>query len=125
MPVVWIRILIGTTVVQIRILIGTTVVRIRILIGTTVVRIASVTGISRDPEICPGFPPPQAALVTVASGGKGLWVVWFNSGEVMLTLKALGVFSPDSRYWLSIFSDSVQNRYFSTEHIVCQSQFWV
>ena len=24
-----------------------------------------------DAEICPGFPPPQAALVTVASGGKG------------------------------------------------------
>ena len=22
-------------------------------------------------EICPGFPPPQAACVTVASGGKG------------------------------------------------------
>ena len=42
MPVVRIRILIGTTVVRIRILIGTTVVRIRILIGTTVVRIASV-----------------------------------------------------------------------------------
>ena len=42
MPVVRIRILIGTTVVRIRILIGTTVVRIRVLIGTTVVRIASV-----------------------------------------------------------------------------------
>ena len=42
MPVVRIRILIGTTVVRIRILIGTTVVRIRILIGMTVVRIASV-----------------------------------------------------------------------------------
>ena len=42
MPVVRIRILIGTTVVRIRILIGTTVVRIRILIGTTVVRIACV-----------------------------------------------------------------------------------
>ena len=29
-----------------------------------------------------GFPPPQAALVTVASGEKGLWVVWCNSGEI-------------------------------------------
>ena len=42
MPVMRIRILIGTTVVRIRILIGMTVVRIRILIGTTVVQIASV-----------------------------------------------------------------------------------
>ena len=40
------------------------------------------TGISRDAEICPGFPPPQAALVTVASGEKGLCVVWCSSGEV-------------------------------------------
>ena len=40
------------------------------------------TGISRDAEMCPGFPPSQAALVTVASGEKGLWVVWCNSGEV-------------------------------------------
>ena len=23
-------------------------------------------------EMCPGFPPPQSALVTAASGGKGL-----------------------------------------------------
>ena len=44
-------------------------------------------GISRDAEICPGFPPPQAALVTVASGGRGLWVVCSNSGEVMLRLR--------------------------------------
>ena len=36
---------------------------------------------SRDAEICPGFPPPQAALVTVTSGEKGLWVVY---GEVRL-----------------------------------------
>ena len=49
MPVVRIRILIGTTVVWIRILIGTTVVRIRILIGTTVLRIASVN--SSQPTI--------------------------------------------------------------------------
>ena len=40
------------------------------------------TGISRDAEMCSGFPPPQAALVTVASGKKGLWVVWCNSGEI-------------------------------------------
>ena len=36
------------------------------------------TGISRDAEICPGFPPPQAALFTVSSGEIGLWVVWCN-----------------------------------------------
>ena len=30
----------------------------------------------RDADICPGFPPPQTALVTVASGEKVLWVVW-------------------------------------------------
>ena len=40
------------------------------------------TSISRDSEMCPGFPPPQAALVTVTSGEMGLWVVWCNSGEV-------------------------------------------
>ena len=45
------------------------------------------TGISRDAEICPGFPPPQASLVTVASGKRGLRVVWCNSGEVMLGLR--------------------------------------
>ena len=33
-------------------------------------------------EICPGFPPPQAARVTVASGENGLWVVWYNSDVV-------------------------------------------
>ena len=37
--------------------------------------------------ICPGFPPPKAALVTVASGEKGLWVVCCNKGEVMLRLR--------------------------------------
>ena len=36
------------------------------------------TGIFRDAEICPGFPQPQTALVTVAPGGKGIWVVWCN-----------------------------------------------
>ena len=33
-------------------------------------------------EICPGFPPPQAARVTVESGEKGLWVVWYDSDVV-------------------------------------------
>ena len=33
------------------------------------------TCIFRDAEIWPGFPPPKAVLVTVASGEKGLWVV--------------------------------------------------
>ena len=33
-------------------------------------------------EICPGFPPPQADRVTVASGEKGLWVVWYDSDVV-------------------------------------------
>ena len=37
--------------------------------------------------MCPGFPPPQAALVTVASGEQGLLVVWCNSGEVRLRLR--------------------------------------
>ena len=32
-------------------------------------------------EICPGFLPPQAARVTVASGENGLWVVWYNSDK--------------------------------------------
>ena len=50
-------------------------------------RIRCFIGISRDAEICHGFPPPQAALVTVASGEKGLLVVWCNSGEVMLRLR--------------------------------------
>ena len=39
------------------------------------------TGIFRVAEICPGFLPPKAALVTVASGEKGLWVVWCNGDE--------------------------------------------
>ena len=38
-------------------------------------------------EICPGFPPSQATVVTVAFGEKGLWVVWCNSGEIMLRLR--------------------------------------
>ena len=35
-------------------------------------------------EMCPGFPPPQAALVTAAVRDKGLCVVWCSSGEVRL-----------------------------------------
>ena len=35
-------------------------------------------------EICPGFPPPQAACVAVASREKGLWVVWYDSDVVKL-----------------------------------------
>ena len=35
-----------------------------------------------DAEMCSGIPPPQAALVTVASWKRGLWVVWCNSGDV-------------------------------------------
>ena len=38
-------------------------------------------------EICPGFPPPQAARVTVAYVEKGLWVVWYNSDVVRLRQK--------------------------------------
>ena len=38
-------------------------------------------------EICPGFPPPQAARVAVASGEKWLWVVWYNSDVVRLRHK--------------------------------------
>ena len=33
------------------------------------------TGTFREAEMCPGFPPPQPARVTVVSGEKGLWVV--------------------------------------------------
>ena len=39
------------------------------------------------PRYVLAFPLPQAALVTAASGEKGLWVVWCNSGEVMLRLR--------------------------------------
>ena len=38
-------------------------------------------------EIWPGFPPPQAARVTVASGEKGLWVVWYNSDVVKVKVQ--------------------------------------
>ena len=38
-------------------------------------------------EICPGFPLPQAARVTVASGEKGLWVVWYNSDVVKVKVQ--------------------------------------
>ena len=36
---------------------------------------------------CPGFPPPQAARVTVVSGEKGLSVVWYNSDVARLRNK--------------------------------------
>ena len=50
------------------------------------------TGAFREAEMCPGFPPPQAARVTVVSGKKGLWVVdypivWYNSDVVRLRNK--------------------------------------
>ena len=32
------------------------------------------TGTFREAEMCPGFPPPQAARVTVVFGEKGFWV---------------------------------------------------
>ena len=56
-------------------------------VGMYVIWLSSVgcggfTGISRDAEMCSGIPQPQVALVTVASGKRGLWVVWCNSGEV-------------------------------------------
>ena len=38
-------------------------------------------------EICSGFPLPQAARVTVASGEKGLWVVWYNSDVVKVKVQ--------------------------------------
>ena len=41
--------------------------------------------------MCSGFPPPKAALVTVASGEKGLWVVWCNSGEVRVKEQGRGI----------------------------------
>ena len=36
-------------------------------------------------EMCPASPPPQTALVTAASGEKGLWIVWCNSLWLKLT----------------------------------------
>ena len=36
---------------------------------------------------CPGFPSPQAASITVASGEKGIPVVWYNSDVVRLRHK--------------------------------------
>ena len=35
-------------------------------------------------EMCPDFPPAQAALLTAAAGDKGIWVVWCSSDEVRL-----------------------------------------
>ena len=45
------------------------------------------TGTFRVAKMCPGFPPPQAARVTVVSGKRGLWVVWYNSDVVRLRNK--------------------------------------
>ena len=42
------------------------------------------TGTFREAEMCPGFPPPQAARVT---GEKGLWVVWYKSDVARLRNK--------------------------------------
>ena len=38
-------------------------------------------------EMCPGFPPPQAALVTAAAGDNELWVVRCSSDEIRLRQK--------------------------------------
>ena len=43
----------------------------------------------RYAELCPGFPPPQAARVTVASGEKGLWVVWYNIGRILICVRVI------------------------------------
>ena len=37
-------------------------------------RSGGFTGIFCDAKICPGFPPPPAALVIAISREKGLWV---------------------------------------------------
>ena len=49
------------------------------------------TGISRDLQMCSGLPPPQAALVTVASGEKGPCVVWCNSGGERFRIIGRGI----------------------------------
>ena len=43
-----------------------------------------ISSISRDAKICPGFPPPQAALAIATSREKGLWVESCSSGEKQL-----------------------------------------
>ena len=70
MPVVRIRILIGTTVVRIIILIGKTVMRIRILIGTTVVRIVSVSldASGRWRHVC----TPSKLAAVISTGTRAL-----------------------------------------------------
>ena len=45
----------------------------------------------RYAEICPGFPPPQAARITVAFGEKGLWVVWYDSNVVKVKAQGRGI----------------------------------
>ena len=41
-------------------------------------------------EICPGFPPPQAARVTVASWERGLLVVQYDTTVTWLRLRHKG-----------------------------------
>ena len=41
----------------------------------------------KNAEMCPGFPPPQAALITAAAGNKVLWVVWCSNDKVRLRQK--------------------------------------
>ena len=48
------------------------------------------TGTFREAEMCPGFHPPQAACVTVVSGEKWLWVIWYNNDVVRLRNKGIG-----------------------------------
>ena len=94
--------------------IGMKVVRIRILIGTTVVGIASAlenkltrqkvcglavagrircfTGISRDAEMCPGFPPPKGALRIIPSN-EGVEAETCNSWTSYLIIEEISTIS--------------------------------
>ena len=47
------------------------------------------TGISRDAEICPGFPQPQTALVVATSSKKGLWVITVGGGQCSIIIRVL------------------------------------
>ena len=60
------------------------------------------TGISRDANMCSGFPQPQAALVTVAFGEKGLWVVGCNSGEIRVKEQGGGSALTGFKYMLGL-----------------------
>ena len=51
---------------------------------------------------CSGFPPPHAALVTVASGKKGLWVVLCNSGEDRVKEKGREIRNDRIQKWVRI-----------------------